>query len=100
MSRLFWLSFIFLVPVGFSLMVLMTCANTMIQMMVPDHLRGRVMATHVWVFMGMAPFGSLLAGSIAAHLGTPITLQIGGLFCLAGAGLFASRLSRLQLMNK
>jgi MFS family permease len=95
-SRLVWLSMIFLVPVGFSLMVLMACANTLIQMMVPDHLRGRVLATHVWVFMGMAPFGSLLAGSIAAHLGAPSTVLVGGILCLMGAGIFASRLSRIQ----
>ncbi len=91
LSRYFWLSALFLAPVGFSLMVLMACANTMIQLVVPDHLRGRVMATHVWVFMGMAPFGSLLAGSIAEHLGVSATILMGGLFCLAGAGLFAYR---------
>lgn len=99
-SRHFWLSALFLVPVGFSLMVLMACANTLIQLMVPDSLRGRVMATHVWVFMGMAPFGSLLAGSIAAHLGVAATILLGGLFCLAGAGVFAYRLPSLLQAGK
>jgi len=99
-SRHFWLSALFLVPVGFSLMVLMACANTLIQLMVPDSLRGRVMATHVWVFMGMGPFGSLLAGSIAAHLGVSATILMGGLFCLAGAGVFAYRLPSLLQAEK
>ena len=98
-SRYFWISSLFLVPVGFSLMVQMASSNTLVQIMVPDDLRGRVMATHVWMFMGMAPFGSFLAGSIAAHIGAPNTILTGGLLCLAGAGLFASRLRRLRLAS-
>jgi MFS family permease len=95
-SRNFWLSAIFLVPVGMSFMMTMTCTNTLIQTMVPDHLRGRVMATHVWMFLGMTPFGSFLAGAIATHAGAPATMFVGALLCLAGAGLFASRLRGLQ----
>lgn len=96
-SRNFWLSALLLVPVGFSFMVQMACTNTLIQMMVPDHLRGRVMSTHVWMFMGMAPFGSFLAGSIAAHIGAPATILMGAILCLGGAGIYASRLQGLQL---
>lgn len=100
LSRYFWLSALFLVPVGFSLMVQMASTNTLIQIMVPDDLRGRVMSTHVWMFLGMAPFGSFLAGAIAAHLGAPATIWIGAALCLAGAGWFASRLSGLQLASR
>lgn len=96
-SRNFWLSAVFLVPVGMSFMMTMACTNTLIQTMVPDHLRGRVMATHVWMFLGMTPFGSFLAGAIAEHAGAPATMLMGALLCLAGAGLYASRLRKLQL---
>jgi MFS family permease len=98
-SRNFWLSALILVPVGFSFMVQMTCTNTLIQVMVPDQLRGRVLATHVWMFMGMSPFGSFLAGSIAAHLGAPTTILMGAILCLGGAGVFASRLPGLRLAS-
>jgi MFS family permease len=95
-SRHFWLSSLFLVVVGFSLMVQMAATNTLIQTMVPDRLRGRVMSTHVWMFLGMTPFGSFVAGSIATHAGAPVTLFMGASLCLAGAALFASRLSQLR----
>ena len=99
-SRTFWLSGLFLIPVGFSLMTQMASTNTLIQIMVPDHLRGRVMALHVMMFMGMAPFGSFLAGAIAETIGAPATVALGGAFCLMGAGIFLSRLPRLQLTNQ
>jgi MFS family permease len=99
-SRTFWLSALCLVPVGFSLMVQMACTNTLIQIMVPDSLRGRVMSTHVWMFLGMAPFGSFLAGAIANHVGAPATILIGATLCLTGSGLFASRLPRLHLTSQ
>jgi MFS family permease len=95
-SKLFWLSFLFLIPVGLSFMVQITSSNTLIQMMVPDHLRGRVMSLHVMMFMGMAPFGSLMAGAVAEKTGAPITLAMGGVICLGVAGLFMLRLSRLR----
>jgi len=77
-------------------MMTMACTNTLIQTMVPDQLRGRVMATHVWMFLGMTPFGSFLAGGIAAQAGAPTTMFMGALLCLAGATLFASRLPGLK----
>jgi MFS family permease len=61
MSRSFWLSALLLVPTGFSMMVQMASSNTLIQSMVPDGLRGRVMAVYSMMFMGMAPLGALLA---------------------------------------
>ena len=97
LSRYFWLSAVFLVPVGMSFMMAMACTNTLIQTIVPDHLRGRVMATHVWMFLGMTPFGAFLAGAVAAHAGAPTTMLMGAILCLAGAGLFASRMRGSQL---
>jgi MFS family permease len=96
-SHWFWVSALMLLPAGFCFMVQMAASNTLIQTTVPDRLRGRVMAVHVMTFMGMAPFGSIIAGSVAEKLGAPHTLALGGLACVAGAALFATRLSKLQL---
>ena len=74
MSRSFWLSVALLVPVGYSLMVQMAASNTLIQAMVPDALRGRVMSVYSMMFLGMAPFGGLLAGYSAEHIGAPATV--------------------------
>jgi MFS family permease len=68
-SKSFWLSALFLIPVGYSFMVQMAATNTLVQTMVPDRLRGRVMAVHVMMFMGMAPFGSFIAGAVADKMG-------------------------------
>jgi len=98
-SRSFWLSALILIPVGYSFMVQMAASNTLIQTIVPDHLRGRVMAVHVMMFIGMAPFGSFLAGAIAAKVGAPLTIAVGASVCIIGAGVFLARLPRLQLVG-
>jgi MFS family permease len=87
-SRIFWLSAVLLLPVGFCMMVQMASSNTLIQSMVPDHLRGRILAVYSMMFMGMAPFGALSAGAIAHHIGAPWTVAVGGVACTAGAVLF------------
>ncbi len=97
-SRFFWLSVLLLLPAGFSLMVQMASSNTLIQTMVPDHLRGRTMAVHAMMFMGMAPFGSFFAGVIAEKLGVSLTVSIGALVCLAGAVVFIMRLPVLGVV--
>jgi MFS family permease len=91
LSRSFWLSAALLVPVGFFMMVQMAASNTLVQSMVPDKLRGRVMAVHSMMFMGMAPLGALLAGALAHHLSAPITVTLGGGVCIVGAAVFWSR---------
>ncbi|MBZ5566545.1 MAG: MFS transporter [Acidobacteriia bacterium] len=91
-SRTLWLSMVLLLPVGFTMMVEMASSNTLIQSMVPDQLRGRVMAVYSMMFMGMAPFGAFFAGAIAEHLGAPLTVAIGGIACIAGSAIFAARL--------
>lgn len=92
LSRWYWLSVALLVPVGFSMMIQMSSSNTLIQSMVPDRLRGRVMAVYSMMFMGMAPFGALLAGLLAARLGAPMTIALGGLFSVAGSIVFRRHL--------
>jgi MFS family permease len=95
LSRWFWLSAILLLPVGFAMMIQMSSSNTLIQSMVPDHLRGRVMAVYSMMFMGMAPFGALLAGVLADRLGAPATIAIGGVASVAGAAVFRRSLPRI-----
>jgi MFS family permease len=91
-SRYFWLSAVLLIPVGFCLMLQMACSNTLIQSMVPDALRGRVMAVYSMMFMGMAPFGALLGGALADRLGAPITVSAGAVASMVGAIVFARQL--------
>jgi MFS family permease len=96
LSRTFWLSAVLLVPVGASMMVQMASSNTLIQSMVPDALRGRVMAVYSMMFMGMAPFGALWAGWVAGRIGAPLTVATGGIVCLVGATAFGLRLPALR----
>src|SRR5437868_4670604 len=96
-SRHFWLSVALLLPVGFSMMLEMSSSNTLIQAMVPDHLRGRVMAMYSMMFMGMAPFGALIGGALADRLGAPITVSIGALACIGGAIWFGMYLPKIRL---
>jgi MFS family permease len=91
-SRTYWLSLALLVPAGFAMMIQMASSNTLIQAMVPDRLRGRVMAAYSMMFMGMAPLGALFAGMVAHRLGAPLTVSLGGMACLAGSGIFGRRL--------
>jgi MFS family permease len=95
-SRTFWLSALLLVPVGFSMMIQMSSSNTLVQAMVPDALRGRVMSVYSMMFMGMAPFGALLAGTLAGYLGAPYTVMIGGSVCIIGSLIFALKLPKLR----
>ena len=70
----------------------MAASNTILQTIVDDDKRGRVMSFYSMAFMGMAPFGSLLAGTAATRIGAPNTLLTGGILCLGGAAWFASYL--------
>lgn len=93
-SNIFWLSMLILVPVGFSMMTQMSSSNTLIQAMVPDELRGRVMSVYSMMFMGMAPLGALLAGTLAGTLGAPETVALGGAACIVGSIIFALRMPK------
>jgi MFS family permease len=95
-SRTLWLSALLLAPVGFCTMVQMASSNTLIQHMVPDRLRGRVMSFYAMTFMGMAPLGSLLAGSLAHNLGASWTVFIGGMAAICGAAIFWTKLPVLR----
>lgn len=99
-SRSFWLSAALLLPVGFSMMLQMSSTNTLIQSMVPDRLRGRVMSVYSMMFMGMAPIGSLLAGWIAERTSAPSAVILGGIVAVIGASAFAAKLPKLRVMGR
>jgi MFS family permease len=88
-SRQLALSLILMMFTGFGMIVEMASSNTILQTITDDNKRGRVMSFYVMAFAGMAPFGSLLAGSMASKIGAPNTLLIGGVCCVLGALLFA-----------
>ena len=88
-SRVYWFSLVALTLAGYAMMMQFTSANTLIQAMVPDQLRGRVMSLYSMMFIGMAPIGSLVAGKMAQHIGAPITVALGGLMSLVGGIVFA-----------
>jgi MFS family permease len=96
LSRSFWLSAVLLVPVGFFMIGQLASSNTLIQMMVPDDLRGRAMAVYSMMLIGMAPFGSLLAGVLAEHLSAPAAVTAGGGACLVGAAVFGAQLTAFR----
>ena len=95
-SRVFWLSACILVLVGFSMMIEMASSNTLIQSMVPDELRGRVMSVYSMVFMGLAPFGALLAGVVAGRIGAPWTVTASGIVCMTAAFVYRTQLARIR----
>jgi MFS family permease len=97
LSHSFWISVILLLPVGYCMMLQMACSNTLIQVMVPDALRGRVMAVYSMMFMGMAPIGALLGGALADRLGAQVTVAVGGVASVAGAAWFGLQLPKIRV---
>ncbi len=98
LSRVLWLSMAVMLFAGFGMMVNLASCNTVLQTMVDDERRGRVMSLYAMAFMGMAPFGSLIAGSLANRIGAGTTLLIGGVCCIAGGIAFAQKLPILRKM--
>jgi MFS family permease len=96
-STSLWLSVALLLPAGYSMMLQMACSNTLIQTMVPDQLRGRVMSVYSMMFMGMAPFGAFFGGALAHRVGAPITVATGGVACIFGAIWFGRALPDLRV---
>ncbi len=96
LSRSFPLSIALLIFTGAGMMTQMAAANTLLQTMVEDDKRGRVMSFYSMAFMGMAPFGSILAGTLAGRIGAPATNIIGGALCIVGAAIFARNLPALR----
>jgi MFS family permease len=95
-SRSLWLSLVLMLWIGGAMMIQMAASNTILQTIVDDDKRGRVMSFYSMAFLGMAPFGSLLAGALAHQIGAPRTVMVGGTICIAGAAWFASKLSVIR----
>ena len=98
LSHNFAVTLIALAFVGLGMIVQLATSNTVLQTIVDDDKRGRVMSLYTTAFMGMAPFGSLLGGAIARQIGVQLTLTCGGIICLGGALLFAVRIPALRPM--
>jgi MFS family permease len=97
-SRVLWLSLLVLPLVGGGMMVTMAATNTIIQTIVTEELRGRVMAYYTMAFLGTAPIGSLIAGVVADRIGPTRTILVGGVCCLGVAVWFAARLPAIRAM--
>jgi len=95
-SRVLWFSLVMLVLSGFGRMVQIASSNTIIQTIVDDDKRGRVMSLYTMAFMGMVPFGSLLEGSLAHRIGASPAVFMGGMCCLAGSVFFVMKLPSLR----
>jgi MFS family permease len=95
-SHVLWLSMLLLVTSGFTVMMEMAASNTILQTIVDDDKRGRVMSFYAMAFFGVAPLGSLLAGSMASHLGAATVVQLAGTMCIIASLVFAWRLPALR----
>jgi MFS family permease len=96
LSRSLWLSLLLMLITGFGMMQGLAASNTVIQTLVQEDKRGRVMSYYTMAFVGMTPFGSLLAGALAHRVGAPHAVMITGAFCIAGAGWFTSQLKSIR----
>ena len=91
-SRILWISILIMAVSGLGIVVQIVSTNTLLQTISDENKRGRVLSFYSMAFIGMAPFGSLMFGSLAGIIGAPNTLILGGIFCLAGSILFANKL--------
>jgi MFS family permease len=96
LSHNLWLSLLLIPLVGFAMMQQLASSNTILQTIVDDEKRGRVMSFYSMAFQGMAPFGSLMAGSMASRVGVLETLAASGVLCLFGSMWFARKLPAIR----
>lgn len=99
-SKTFPLSFIILLFCGFGMMMQTAGSNTILQTLSNDDMRGRVMSFYTVAFRGMAPFGSLWAGTFADKFGAPLTVLISGIVCLGAGILFFKNLKIIRIAAK
>jgi MFS family permease len=100
LSHTLWLSLVLMVPVGFGMMQVATASNTIIQSLVTEDKRARVMSYYTMAFFGGAPFGSLLAGTLARGIGAPRTVIVTGAFCVLGAWWFTLELPHIRAIMR
>lgn len=99
-SKFFILSMLLMYFLGIGMMIQMAGSNTLLQTIVEDDKRGRVMSFYTMAFMGMQPVGSLIAGSLASHIGAPWTVFTGAVACIIAAIIFVRRLPVLRLKTQ
>jgi predicted MFS family arabinose efflux permease len=97
-SRSVWLSAVLLAIIGFGSLLQSASSNTIIQTLVQDEMRGRVMSIYIMSFLGMISFGNLFQGTLVSFIGAPATVVINGVICVVVAILFARQLPRLRRM--
>jgi MFS family permease len=100
LSRSLWVSLVLMGFMGFGLMQSAAASNTIIQSLVPEDKRARVMSYYTMAFFGAAPFGSLLAGALAHRIGAPNTLVFTGAFCVAGSLWFTLELPKIRAVMR
>ena len=98
LSHILVLSVIFMFMTGIGMMIQLAGSNTMLQTIVDNDKRGRVMSLYAMSFRGVAPFGSLLAGAAAGIIGASLTLAVGGIFCVIGAVYFLINLPKMRAL--
>jgi MFS family permease len=96
LSRTLWLALPLVLITGAGMMVTLASSNTLLQTIVDEDKRGRVMSLYTMAFFGMVPFGSLLAGWLANHVGAPVTISCGGLLTALGGLAFWRALPALR----
>lgn len=96
LSTQFWLSFAVIISVGFGLMLHSVCSNTLLQTVVADNKRGRIMSFYTMANMGITPFGNLLAGVFANDWGAGPTIFVCGVCCLLGSAIFARQAKKAK----
>jgi MFS family permease len=96
LSRVLWLSMLLMLVTGFGMMQGVTASNTILQTLVDEKMRGRVMSYYTMAFVGMAPFGSLLAGTMAHAIGAPRTVMVSGVACILGSLWFWTQLKTIR----
>jgi predicted MFS family arabinose efflux permease len=100
LSHTLWLSLVLMTFVGFGLMQCAAASNTIIQSLVEEDKRARVMSYYMMAFFGSAPFGSLLAGMLAHRIGAPHTVIVTGAFCVAGSLWFTMELPKVRAVMR
>jgi MFS family permease len=98
LSHTLWLSIVLMIFVGFGMMQGAAACNTIIQSLVPEDKRARVMSYYTMAFFGASPFGSLLAGVLAHRIGAPLTVILTGSCCVAGSLWFAFELPKITAL--
>jgi MFS family permease len=95
-SRILWLSLFMMFLVGFGGILQIASSNTILQTIVEDDKRGRLMSLYTMSFLGILPFGNLASGALADRIGAPDTLMIGGFCCILGSLVFSKQLPKLR----